>query len=67
MGKENTEAAKVEAPKAETVECTYNAYTPCHFTHGNKEYNLVQGESYSLPNSPFAQSLAEQGRLTVKK
>jgi hypothetical protein len=53
--------------EAKIVECDYVSHTPCHFTHGDKEFNLVKGVGYTLPDCAFVRSLIEQGRLVIKK
>lgn len=48
------------------VTAKYTAFTPCNFTHNDKDYCLQQGETYTLPDCDFVQSLIAQGRLETK-
>lgn len=60
--------AKSTDIKKEPTEVTvvYNAVTPCHFSHENKDYSLYHLQTYQLPDCPFVQSLIGQG-LLIKK
>lgn len=53
--------------KVKEIECDYVAHTPCHLTIAGKEFNLVNGVGYTLPDCEFVRSLIEQGRLIIKK
>jgi hypothetical protein len=50
-----------------TLNCVYEAETPCRFTTGEKEFHLVKGVGYELPDCDFVRSLIDQGRLSIKK
>jgi hypothetical protein len=62
-GGEEKQLGAAPINNTQVINCTYTGGTASHFTHNGKDYSLHPGETYSLPDIDFVQSLIGQKLL----